>query len=178
MREQQMINRVLNISFSRLQTLELVFLALFIAFVSVATYIAIPGPYGSYFNLGEVAIYMVALLCGPFAGLVAGAVGSAFTDIFLGYSIWAPFTFVIKGVEGYLVGRIGRPLELKRSLLGIGVGGLWMIAGYGLTVWFLYSWPAVLPEILIDIAQVAVGGSIALPIAFKVQRALLKKGES
>lgn len=175
MREQQLLRRALNINFSNLKTLDLAFLALFIVFTSVATALAIPGPYGSYFNLGEVAIYLVALLCGPITGAIAGAVGSSLTDVFLGYSIWAPFTFVIKGVEGYIVGRLGRPLEFKRSLLAIVVGGTWMIAGYGLTAWILYSWPAVIPEVLIDLAQVSLGAFIALPLAFKVNRALQEK---
>ncbi len=172
MREQQLLRRALNINFSRLQTLDLAFLALFIVFTSVATALAIPGPYGSYFNLGEVAIFLVALLCGPIPGALAGAVGSAMTDMFLGYTIWAPFTFVIKGVEGYIVGRLGRPLGFKRSLLAIVIGGLWMIFGYGTTIAFLYGWPAVIPEVLIDIAQVSIGAIIALPLAFKVHRAL------
>jgi len=175
LREKQLLERALSINFSELKTLDLAFLALFIVFTAVATALAIPGPYGSYFNLGEVAIYLVALLCGPITGALAGAVGSALTDIFLGYTIWAPFTFVIKGLEGYLVGHFGRPLTLKKSILAICIGGLWMILGYAGATLILYSWPAVLPEVLIDIAQVVIGGVIAVPLALKLKRALQPK---
>ncbi|MFW6381641.1 MAG: ECF transporter S component, partial [Bacillota bacterium] len=75
----------------------LAYLALFIALVAVATYLHIPGPSSSYFNMGEVAIYIIALTFGARAGGIAGAAGSALVDILLGYSIWAPFTFIIKG---------------------------------------------------------------------------------
>src|SRR6056297_4201811 len=92
----------------KLDTRSLSFLALFIAFTAVATYLHIPGPSSSYFNLGEVAIYTIALTFGAKAGGIAGAAGSALMDIILGYSIWAPFTFLIKGLEGWMVGKIGQ----------------------------------------------------------------------
>ncbi len=140
--------------------------ALMVAFVSVATFIAVPGPSSSYFNLGEIAIYVVALTFGGKAGGVAGAFGSAITDVLLGYSIWAPFTFVIKGLEGYVVGRIaGGETDLKKVILAILIGGHIMIIGYGLTKGFLISWAAVLPEIIIDYGQMSIGAIVAIPIS-------------
>lgn len=175
MKEQQLRQRLTQLGANGLQTIDIVFLALFIAFTAAATFIFIPGPGGSYFNLGEIAIYLIALLCGPLAGLVAGAVGSALADIILGYAIWAPFTFVIKGLEGLVVGILGRPLEFKRGVRAIVAGGLIMIVGYALAVWYLYDWPAVFPEIGIDIAQVTIGGVVALPLALKLDRLLKER---
>src|SRR6056297_190397 len=94
----------------------LAYLALFIAFVAVATYIYIPGPASSYFNLGEVAIYIIAFTFGARSAAVAGALGSSLVDILLGYSIWAPFTLIIKGLEGYIVGKIAKQDREKGSL--------------------------------------------------------------
>ena len=146
------------------------YLALFIAFVAVATYINIPGPGTSYFNLGEVAIYFIALTFSSKAGAIAGSIGASLMDVILGYSIWAPFTFVIKGLEGWVVGKLAREGDLKRNILAIIVGGHIMIAGYALSVWILYSWPYVLPEIGIDYGQMAIGGIIALPLARQVNK--------
>jgi len=72
----------------------------------VATYLHLPGPSSSYFNLGEVAIYIIAISFGKKAGGISAAFGSALMDILLAYSIWAPFTFIIKGAEAWIVGSI------------------------------------------------------------------------
>lgn len=153
---------------SRLDTRSISFLALFIAFTSVATYLHIPGPSSSYFNLGEVAIYTIALTFGAKAGGIAGGVGSALIDVILGYSIWAPFTFLIKGLEGLLVGKIanrGQEKKIDRKIFSIIVGGNIMILGYALTKGFLLSWAVVLPEIGIDFAQMLIGGILAIPLS-------------
>ncbi len=148
-----------------MNTRVLSFMALFVAFTAVATYLHIPGPSSSYFNLGEVAIYTIALTFGARAGGIAGATGSALMDIILGYSIWAPFTFIIKGLEGWIVGRISQKGDWKYNLIAIMVGGNLMIAGYAVAKAMLLSWAVVLPEIGIDFAQMLIGGIIAFPLS-------------
>ena len=157
-----------NVKLNNLDTRSLSFLALFIAFVAVATYLHIPGPSSSYFNLGEVAIYTIALTFGAKAGGITGGIGSSMIDIILGYSIWAPFTFVIKGLEGYIVGKIVNQDENKkvdRKIFAIIVGGNVMILGYALAKAFLLSWAVVLPEIGMDFAQMLIGGVLAIPLS-------------
>lgn len=161
-----------NLSLTNLSTRLISFLAMFTAFVAVATYLHIPGPSSSYFNLGEVAIYIIALVFGSKAGGLSGALGSALMDIFLGFSIWAPFTFVIKGLEGYLVGKIAKEGDLKSNILALIIGGNVMVVGYALTKGFLISWAAVLPEIGIDYAQMIIGGLVALPLARQINNLL------
>ena len=83
--------------------------ALFAALVTGATLLSLPVPgFRLYFNLGEGVIYTVALLFGPRYGAAAGALGAALGDLVLGYPLWAPFSFVIKGLEGATVGFLGR----------------------------------------------------------------------
>ncbi|MBI2185443.1 MAG: ECF transporter S component [Thaumarchaeota archaeon] len=84
--------------------------AVFTAFVAAATmalsaYVAATG---GYFNVGEIMVYTSALLMGPYVGAFAGGVGSMLSDISLGYAQFAPGTLVIKGVEGFVVGYLGR----------------------------------------------------------------------
>lgn len=157
-----------NINLQSLDTRTLSFLALFIAFTAVATSLHIPGPSSSYFNLGEVAIYTIALTFGAKAGGIAGGIGSAMIDIILGFSIWAPFTLIIKGLEGFVVGKIasrGSEITSERKIFAIIVGGNLMILGYVLAKAFLLSWAVVLPEIGIDFAQMLIGGVIAIPLS-------------
>ncbi|ADQ15417.1 ECF transporter S component [Halanaerobium hydrogeniformans] len=157
-----------NFDLNNMDTRIISFLALFIAFTAVATYLHIPGPSSSYFNLGEVAIYTIALTFGAKAGGIAGGVGSALMDLILGYSIWAPFTFVIKGLEGYVVGKIAhkeKESRFNRNILAIAAGGTIMIIGYALTKAYLLSWAFVPPEIVIDLAQMITGGVVAIPLS-------------
>ena len=77
----------------------LVFTALFAALCTVGTVvISIPLPFG-YFNLGDVFVLLSAWLLGPLYGSIAAAVGSALADILLGFPVYAPATFLIKGID-------------------------------------------------------------------------------
>jgi uncharacterized membrane protein len=57
-----------------------------------------------FFNLGEAFVYLGALVGGPVVGGVAGGLGAALADAFLGYGYFAPATLVLKGLEGFTVG--------------------------------------------------------------------------
>ena len=80
--------------------------ATFSALVFIATAIfalAIVSSNG-YFNFGESMVYLSSLVGGPLVGMIAGAFGSALSDIITGYGSYAPGTFFIKGIEGYVAG--------------------------------------------------------------------------
>jgi uncharacterized membrane protein len=84
------------------------------ALVFVATLvirITIPAT-GGYFNVGDSIIYVVALLCGPLVGGLAGGIGASLVDA-LGYAIFVPGTFIIKLVEGAVVGYVGYKIRPK-----------------------------------------------------------------
>lgn len=114
-----------------MRTRELAAAAIFAAVTFVVTrYTLIPIPATKgYFNLGEVAIYIAALAFGPAVGAIAGALGSALADIAAAAPQFALFTFVIKGVEGYLVGRLAGSTTASRVRATV-VGGAWMVLGY------------------------------------------------
>jgi uncharacterized membrane protein len=92
----------------------------FVAAVTMAFAIYIPATKG-YFNIGEVMIYITAILMGPYIGAFAGGVGSAISDAILAPQ-YAPGTLVIKGLEGLIVGYLTNlPLTnlTRRKWLGI-----------------------------------------------------------
>lgn len=86
---------------------KLVTAALFTAIICVATIVVqIPSPLTGYFNLGDCFVLISAWFLGLGYGTLAAGLGSALADIILGYTIYAPATFVIKAlmaVAAYLI---------------------------------------------------------------------------
>ena len=106
----------------------------FVAAVTMAFSVYVPATKG-YFNIGEVMVYTSALLMGPYVGAFAGGVGSAISDAILAPQ-YAPGTLAIKGLEGFIVGRMttSRFVNLSRSM--------WKITGgiLGASVGFFVGW--------------------------------------
>ena len=79
------------------------FTALFAALCCVATVlITIPLPASGYFNTGDVFVLLSAWCLGPIYGVAAAAIGSALGDLFLGYALYAPVTFFVKGLTAFV----------------------------------------------------------------------------
>jgi len=109
-----------------------------------------------YINFGDMLVIFSGLLLGPYLGFFAGGVGSALADILTGYGNWAPFTLVIKGLEGFIVGVFAKKGR-KIALLGAICGGLEMVIGYFMIEYFLYGTGAALAELPGNIMQATVG---------------------
>mgnify|MGYP000851911128 CR=1 FL=1 len=120
---------------------------LMIALVFLATrFTAIPGPIApGYINLGDVVIMAAAIIMGSRTGFIAGAFGSMLADIAYSAFIYAPITFIVKGLEGYVVGKIAsrentgnKSFYIKNAVAAI-IGAVVMVAGYFLTEAFILS---------------------------------------
>jgi uncharacterized membrane protein len=159
-----------------MKTRDLTITALLIALTAVATLVVripIPATQG-YLNFGDSMVYISALLFGPLIGLLAGGLGSALADLFGGFSQFAPYTLVIKGLEGFLVGAISwrlakRPAPTVGSVLtaavAILVGGAAMIGGYYVAEAFIMGLgtAAAAAEVPGNIIQVVGGLIVAIP---------------
>jgi len=151
--------------------------ALGAALVAAATmFVQIPMPAGQgYANVGDTVIFVFAALFGPWVGLAAGAIGSALADVLTGYAVWAPFTLVIKGVEGWIAGRLAHEAFRARGLtaqviFGLAVAGLWMMFGYFLAGALLSgSWEAAAAGIVFNAFQagMSLAGAGALLAALR-----------
>jgi len=159
---------------------QLVRVALFTALVAAATrVIQIPMPATEgYVNVGDAVIIAGSLILGPAAGGLAGGIGSALADLLGGYTHWAPFTLVIKGLEGLLIGALARWLRLDlRRLAGYAaaaavslVGVAWMVFGYFLVEWQLFSLAPALASLLGNVAQAGVSLLCGVPLARALHR--------
>lgn len=143
------------------------------AVVTMITGSFVPFPAtGGYLNLGDSMVMLSGLLFGASLGGFAGGVGSALSDILLGYGYFAPLTLLIKGTEGYLVGLIGNSKSISRKVAGVVTGAITMLAGYFLVETPLKGMGAALGELVaINSIQVTVGAVVALALAQAVVKA-------
>ncbi len=130
--------------------LKLTHIALFTALVAVATMvISIPLPaVQGFINVGDSVILLVGLLFGPLVAGVAGGFGSALADLLLGYAHWAPWTLVIKGLEGVIIGYLA-----SKPMIGLPLAAIWMVFGYFIAASFFYGIAPALTTIPGDLLQ-------------------------
>ena len=152
--------------------IQLSLMAVMSALVTVGTLIVqIPNGMGGYFNVGDVMIFITALTFNPFIGGVAGGLGSAIADI-IGYPIFALPTLIIKGCEGLIASLIANKKSVFRDVLAVITAGSVMVTGYFLVELYLYGVGGALGEIPANIAQIAIGGLIGIPVAIVLRRRL------
>lgn len=149
--------------------------ALMIAIVTVSTmFIKIPTLNG-YIHLGDSMVFFSVFLLGKKYGATASSLGSALGDILAGYAIWAPWTFVIKGLMALIFGLFlehsyNNERKHKKianisliSYLGMVLAGLEMCFGYYIANGIIYgNWIVALTEIIPNIGQFSVGIMIAV----------------
>jgi uncharacterized membrane protein len=154
---------------------KLILSGLMAALVTVATFmvkVPIPATNG-YLNFGDIMIFVSALLFGPVVGGLAGSIGSSLSDVLGGWGTFAPFTFVIKGVEGAIAGLISNRVSVRRDVLAVVFAGSEMIVGYFLAEFFPLSigWAA-LGEVPFNILQIAVGAGVGIPVTLILRKRL------
>jgi len=152
--------------------IRVVFLAVSTGLVFVVTrlaYVPISAFNGQVFDLGDVMIFTFAWTFGPAVGAFAGGVGSGLSDASLA-SPFAPFTLVVKGIEGLLAGYIAKKsLRLSWILASVAmVGGYFLTNWLGLGFGFLVG----LYEVPFDIAQVVTGGVVGARVSAYLRKSL------
>jgi len=160
----------------------LVLTAVFIALTTIATMVIhIPLPATSGFlNFGDVVIFVSAILAGPQVAILAGGVGSALADLFLGYAYYAPYTLVVKGLEGLVAGLLawgmfrGGRARLIRGTLGLILGAAVMVSGYYVAGGIMYGFEVSWLEIPYNLIQGYVSAGVALILGLILSRILKK----
>jgi uncharacterized membrane protein len=114
-------------------------------------------------------VMLSGLLFGDNVGGFAGGVGSALSDILLGYGYFAPLTLCIKGIEGYVTGLIGNSRRQSFRVAGVAAGAIAMLTGYFSVEAPLYGvGPAFAELSLVNSIQVTVGAAVSLVVAHAV----------
>lgn len=161
-------------------SLSLSIIGIFSALICILTMIIsipIPATQG-FINIGDAGVMITGLLFGPIIGGIAGGVGSSLADIFLGYTIYAPATLIIKGLEGFIVGIIANPKKQNsrinhKDIISVITGGLIMTYGYFLYEIFLFGVPGAVYELLLNgIIQFGLGALIAILFIMSIRKTL------
>lgn len=154
---------------------KLTFAALAAALIFVVTRIVVIPitASGAYVNFGDVSIYFIAYLLGGPVTAIAAAIGSALTDLSLGYAIYAPATFLIKGLMGLTAGFMLRQKKFWVYVMACFIGGAIMTAGYALYESFIFGTVMALANIPANLIQWG-GSLIAAVILFPVAKRIQK----
>lgn len=137
-----------NIKKRKFSTKDVVETGLLIGLVFIATrFINIRLPLessGGLVHLGNAMLFIAAIVFGKGKGSIAGAFGMGLFALLSEWVIWAPFTFVIRGIMGYIIGSIAwsngkNGNSASVNIIAIIIAGIWMIFGYYVTEIILYS---------------------------------------
>lgn len=150
---------------------DIVQVALMAAMAFVVTYVVqIPVGTKAVLHLGDTIVFTGAVLLGKKKAAFAAAIGMGLFDIYSSYAVWAPFTFIIKGLMAYIAGYIAYRSDYNgdktlNNIIGFIIAGLWMILGYFIAGRFIYgSFAVAIGDIPGNILQVAGGIVVALPL--------------
>ncbi len=129
-----------------------------------------------YLNLGDMVVFLSAMMLGRKGGFIAGGFGSALADLLLGYTHYVPITFIVKGLEGYIAGVIlDTKLGKRKPIIATTIGGLWMALGYYLAEIFMYGPKAALASVPGNIMQGLFGAVSAVLLFAALRRTRLGK---
>ena len=146
--------------------------SLLAALVTVATIaVQIPTPTGGYVNIGDGIVLICGWLMGPVWGTLAAGIGSMLADL-IGYPIYAPGTFIIKGLmalTAFAVAKICRSTFKRHTWIAYVLSGIAaetvMVFGYFIfeAVFLSYGMGAavgMIPNVLQAIAGISIGASL------------------
>ena len=151
--------------------------AIFIALTYVCTWlINIRLPFvgsGGLIHLGNVPLFLGAFIYGRKTGAIAGGIGMGLFDLISGWTAWAPFTFIIVGIMGFVAGTISEKLKVRpvvANSIAVAAALVIKIVGYYFAEVILYgNWIAPFGSIPGNVVQVVVAGIIVVPFAGKLK---------
>ena len=134
-----------------------------------------PIAYG-YVNPSDVFTLLAGFFLPMPYGIAAAALGGALADLLLGYVIYAPATFVIKGLMAmlaYLI--VGRRLARKkpcflRAVLAAVLASILLALGYFAFEAVLYGFFAALPQVLMNLLQGLICSAAAVAVLSIIEK--------
>lgn len=160
-----------NIRFLTITALFVALTYVFTAFINVRLPIAANG---GLIHLGNVPLFICAVLFGKKSGAIAGGVGMGLFDLLSGWTAWAPFTFIVVGIMGYAVGSITEKHHgFGWNVFAFAVAALIKVGGYYIAEVIIYgNWLAPVTSIPGNLVQVGVAAVLVLIIIEPLRKAV------
>lgn len=165
----------------KLNTKDIIYISLLSALCAMATTIKVDLPNGAMAHMGSAALFTISSVFGGLYGGLAGAIGSGLFDLLMGHSAYTPFSIVIKGGVGLIVGlltvgfRYQKRIKpsMVRVILAMLLGAILTALGY-LVAWavVLGGWQAGIVRLPASFITSGVGIVVAIFLIPVLQRAL------
>ena len=163
-----------------LSSRDVVFIGLLSAMCVLATTIKVPFGTGAMVHLGTAMLYTTGIVFGGVYAGFAGAVGSAFFDLIMGFSPYTLWSFVIKGAAGFIVGSLAKGKWPEsgprggygwlRGLAACLAAALWTLGGYFFAWWSVTGSQAIaVANIPSSLLTSGVGTAVALLLAPRIR---------
>ncbi len=129
----------------------------------VTTFVSVPSPvFNGNMNLGDGFVLLAGWLLSPVYGFAAAGIGSALADVFAGYAVYAPATFLIKGLTALCAGLLFSFLKkhfgnLPSRIISGFLAELIVVFGYYLYEGILYGFAPSLVNIPVNATQAFAG---------------------
>lgn len=166
-----------------MSTKKLCIMGLLVALTCIATMIIqfpIPATQG-YVNIGDSIVLISAVFFGPQVGFVAGGLGSGLADLLSGYPQWAIATFIIKGVEGYVAGKIAHKYSVSKNFINLYtavaavIAMIIMVVGYFIGGSILEGIAASIGSVISNVMQAVASLVIFFVLGFALYKAKIYK---
>jgi len=155
---------------SKMSVRELTITALFIAIVYVFTaFINVRLPIsvnGGLIHLGNVPLFIASIIFGKRTGMFAGGIGMGLFDLLSGWTLWAPFTLVIVGLMGYVVGVVTENRKrIGWYILAMVLACVIKIVGYYIAEAIIYgNWIVPITSVPGNLIQIGLAAVITIVI--------------
>ena len=141
------------------------------AIVLLTTLVSIPMPGGlGYINLGDAGVLIAGALLGGGWGALCAGVASALSDILLGWGVYAPATFLIKGAVALVAGFLFSKTEKGIRYLFFYIAALIVPLGYFLYETVLYGYAAAIPNVVFNTMQCIIGAVVAHALTMMLKK--------
>lgn len=124
---------------------------------------------GGYINLGDLIIFIICIKTNLLIATASAAVGSALSDIILGFTMYAPFSFIIKGIMALVISYAYKNTNSKHCIF---IGIVLMVVGYFISDLILVDYTFALSNILGNSFQGIVCSLAALAILKKFPKSI------
>ena len=158
---------------------DIAYIGIFSTLVFAATLINVVIPFapnGGLVHFGTTVGVIALLVAGPRIGILAGTIGMTMFDILGGWAIWAPATLIARYGLGYLMAKFSFGHEragnnLSYNLIGLVIGGLWMIFIYYVYEALLYhNLITPIASISANVLQLVLAAIIGLPLSIALKK--------